>query len=78
MGARRPDRLAVLHTLVDEVARVRIARIGEDGAVAKCARSSLSRPLHDPNNAVPGGNERHQVGDGIDAALIRRGAGGQV
>ena len=43
--------------------------------MAKRTRSGLRRSLHDPDDAVPGGDERHKVGDGIDAIPLRRIAG---
>ena len=44
---------------------MRIARIGDDGSVAQRPRTRLRRSIVYPNDAVAGGDEGHQVGNGF-------------
>ena len=62
----------MLDSRVEKVARMRIARIGDDRSVTQRPRSGLRRSLAYRNDTVPGGDERHQVGNGIYAGSMGR------
>ena len=67
---QRPDRLAVFDPFVESFARLGVAGIGKNRAMAERARSGFGRALIQRDDAVLGDHEGHQVGHGV-AALWR-------
>jgi len=68
--SERADRLAEFDARVEHLARVRIARIGENRAVSERARTGFGRALEQRDDAVLCCHIRHQVGDGRAAARV--------
>ena len=68
---QRPDRFAIFHPLVEPFARLGVAGIGEDRAVAERAGPGFGGALIDRDDAVLRDRVSHQVGDGVAALRCR-------